>query len=68
MNQLKPPEGVLGARPRVTHDYKKFDDPWDDEDEQSNQTKEDNSLDEKPDEEDPLMRMTLAERVYHRDY
>ena len=40
------------TRPRVTHDYKRLDDPWDDEDEQSNQMKEDNSPDEKPDEED----------------
>ena len=47
--------------PRVIHDYQKLDDPWDDEDEQSNQTKEDSSPNENPDNEDPLMRMTLAE-------
>ena len=54
------------THPRVTHDYKKLDDHWDgdDKDEQSNQMKEDNSPDEKPDEEDPLMRMILAEWVY----
>ena len=52
------------THPRVIHNYQKLDDPWDDEDEQSNQIKEDGSPNENPDDEDPLMGMSSAERVY----